>query len=210
MARRETFPEVRAAADTALREALRGVILSVLGKLPATVFAAGEPPVVASYAPIIGEPGGSALPAMLAEVKPRCRVLLPVVRPDLDLDWAEYTGPDSLRIGKMGVREPVGPPLGPGAIAEAALVIVPAVAVDLAGVRLGRGGGSYDRALARVPDNVEIIAPLYRGELFTRLPSEPHDRPVTTVLISDAAGTAARLASTRGPHRTDEPLSPFS
>ena len=69
-------------------------------------------------------------------------MLLPVLRPDGDLDWASYEGPDSLRPGPRGLTEPAEPPRGPGAIASADLVLVPALAVDHSGLRLGRGGGS--------------------------------------------------------------------
>ncbi len=105
--------------------------------------------------------------------------LLPVLCPDLDLDWAEYTG--ALVPGRFGLREPAGPRLGPAAIGSASLVIVPAVAVDRRGVRLGRGGGSYDRALARVPAGTMIVAALYDGELVTALPADEHDVRVTAV-----------------------------
>jgi 5-formyltetrahydrofolate cyclo-ligase len=60
-------------------------------------------------------------------------------------------------------------------------VIVPALAVDRRGVRLGRGGGSYDRALSRVPVGTPIVAALYDGELLDALPADPHDVRVTGV-----------------------------
>ena len=66
------------------------------------------------------------------------------------------------------------------------MVVVPAVAVDRAGVRLGRGGGSYDRVLARVPPGVPVIALLYDGELCAALPAGPHDRRVTAVVTPSA------------------------
>ena len=77
-----------------------------------------------------------------------------------------------------GLLEPCEPPRGPGAVAHADLVIVPALAVDRRGTRLGRGGGSFDRALARVGPDVPVVALLHEGELLDRVPAEPHDRPV--------------------------------
>jgi len=135
-------------------------------------------PTVAAYAPLPGEPGGPELPGALAAA---CgRLLLPMLCPDHDLDWAAYRG--ALVPAGRGLREPPGPPLGPTAVATASLVLVPAVAVDRRGVRLGRGGGSYDRALARVPPGTPIVAALYDGELLDEVPEQPHDRRVTAVV----------------------------
>jgi 5-formyltetrahydrofolate cyclo-ligase len=75
----------------------------------------------------------------------------------------------------------VEPARGPGTVARADVVLVPALAVDESGIRLGRGGGSFDRALARVSGQVPTIALLYDEELVGRLPSEPHDRAVRAV-----------------------------
>ena len=120
---------------------------------------------VAGYVPLGTEPGGAPLPDELAEA---CdRLLVPLMLPDRDLDWTVYD--DDTR-------------LGPAAIAEAELVIVPAVAVDRSGIRLGRGGGSYDRALARVPDGTLVVAALYHDELVAALPFEDHDRRVHAVV----------------------------
>lgn len=102
-------------------------------------------------------------------------VLLPRLQPDGDLDWASYEGPDSLAPGPRGLLEPTEPPRGVTAITSADLIIVPALAVDRNGERLGRGGGSYDRALARVGPAVLTLALLYDGELVGQLPSGPQD-----------------------------------
>jgi 5-formyltetrahydrofolate cyclo-ligase len=135
-------------------------------------------PTVAAYVPLPGEPGGPELPDTLAAV---CgRLLLPVLLPDLDLDWAGYAG--TLVPAARGLREPPGPRLGPGAIADADLVIVPALAVDRRGVRLGRGGGSYDRALARVDPGTRVVAVVFDGELLDEVPEQPHDRRVDVVV----------------------------
>lgn len=135
---------------------------------------------VAAHAPFGAEPGGAELPAVLRQAG--LRVLLPVLLPDRDLDWAEYAGPESLVAGPRGLREPAGPRCGVAAVARVDAVVVPAVAVDVRGVRLGRGGGSYDRALARVPAGVPVVALLHDGELVAAVPAEPHDRSVTAVV----------------------------
>ena len=107
------------------------------------------------------------------------RVLLPVLRADDDLDWAEAG--DGLVEGRRGLREPAGPRLGVDAVAACGLVVVPALRVDRRGVRLGRGGGSYDRALARATGLV--VALLHDGELVDALPADPHDVPVHAVAL---------------------------
>jgi 5-formyltetrahydrofolate cyclo-ligase len=108
-------------------------------------------------------------------------VLLPILLPDSDLDWASYEGPDSLVPGPHGLREPGEPPRGTDTVRRADVVLVPALAVDGSGNRLGRGGGSYDRALARVAPLIPAIALLYDDELLDTVPAAPHDRPVTHV-----------------------------
>jgi 5-formyltetrahydrofolate cyclo-ligase len=108
-------------------------------------------------------------------------VLLPVLLSDGDLDWASYEGPDSLVPGPRGLLQPGERRRGVTAITSADLVIAPAVAVDRAGRRLGRGGGSYDRALARVGPAVLTMALLYDDELVAHVPAGEHDQPVRAV-----------------------------
>jgi len=132
---------------------------------------------IACYWSIGTEPATHGL--VYALWKHGATVMLPVLREDYDLDWAVYDGPDSLAPGRHGLLEPVDTRRGVDAIRTAALVIVPALAVDrVTGVRLGRGGGSYDRALARVGPNVPTVALLHEGELIDGVPAEPHDRAV--------------------------------
>lgn len=130
---------------------------------------------VAAYVSFGGEPGtGLLLEGLLAAGK---RVILPVLQPDNDLDWAVHTGP--LVPAGRGMLEPAGPVLGRDAVATADVVLVPGLAVSHAGERLGRGGGSYDRALARVPAGTPVWVLLYDDEVGVAVPVEPHDRPVT-------------------------------
>lgn len=129
-ARRSLSPEARRAAALALsRTAL---------ELPELADAR----TVAAYVSVGGEPGTrELLDALRAAGK---RVLLPLLLPDNDLDWAVYEGPDSLaeaaHPGKMRLLEPAGPPLGPDAVTGADAVLLPGLAVDRRGMRLGRGG----------------------------------------------------------------------
>jgi 5-formyltetrahydrofolate cyclo-ligase len=144
----------------------------------------GLPATVCAYWPVSAEPGS---PALLDELVRRgCRVLLPVVSilagPAAPLDWAEYTGAASLRAGPLGLREPAGPRLGCAAIATAVLVLVPALAVDRHGVRLGRGGGHYDRTLPLATPGTPLVAIVRDDEVLASLPVQPHDVPVTAAL----------------------------
>jgi 5-formyltetrahydrofolate cyclo-ligase len=134
---------------------------------------------VAAYVSIGTEPDTQGL--IFALWKRGTYVLLPVLLPGGDLDWASYEGPDSLAPGPRGLLEPREQRRGVTAITSADLVIAPAVAVDPAGHRLGRGGGSYDRALARVGPAVLTIALLYDGELVSHVPTSQHDQPVRAV-----------------------------
>jgi 5-formyltetrahydrofolate cyclo-ligase len=174
--RREVLAARRAMStaerDTADRALMAGAVDLVRGMA-----------IVAAFVPMPGEPGGAGLPDGLAAVV--STVLLPVLLPDRDLDWAQYQGPDSLGGpggGPALLREPSGPRLGPDAVASVDALLVPALAVDRTGVRLGRGGGSFDRALARVGPDTAIVALLYDGELRVDLPAESHDRRVTAVI----------------------------
>ncbi len=131
---------------------------------------------VAAYVSGPGEPGtGVLLDALLAAGR---RVILPVLLPDDDLDWADYGGAGSLRSARRGLLEPDGPPLGTDAVAGADVVLVPGLAVSPDGLRLGRGGGSYDRALGRVPVGTFTCVLLHHDEVGLDVPGEPHDRRV--------------------------------
>jgi 5-formyltetrahydrofolate cyclo-ligase len=113
-------------------------------------------------------------------------VLVPRVLADLDLDWCRWAGASALVSGLRGPRgllEPPGEALGVAAVARADLVLVPALAVGRDGTRLGRGGGSYDRALARVPAATPVAALLYEDELLETVPAEPHDRRVSAAVL---------------------------
>jgi 5-formyltetrahydrofolate cyclo-ligase len=157
----------RKAAGRALRDAVLG--------LPE----AGMAGTVAAYVSVGTEPETSGL--VFALWKRGSYVLLPVLRADFDLDWASYEGPDSLAPGPRGLREPVERRRGVAAVTSADLIIVPALAADRRGYRLGRGGGCYDRALARVGTAVPTIALLYDGELLDEVPAGPLDQQVRAV-----------------------------
>ncbi|WP_443334384.1 5-formyltetrahydrofolate cyclo-ligase [Streptomyces sp. MMBL 11-1] len=138
---------------------------------------------VAAYVSVGREPGTRAL---LESLRGRgVRVLLPVLLADNDLDWAAYEGPEHLLPAGRGLLEPGGPRLGPAAVLEADAVLLPGLAADGSGMRLGRGGGSYDRVLSRLTAagaHPSLVVLLYDAEVVARVPSEPHDRPVDAVV----------------------------
>ena len=163
---RTTDPE-RAAAGRSLRDAVL--------ELPETQMAG----TVAAYVSVGTEPQTRGL--VYAFWKRGTYVLLPLLLPGGDLDWASYEGPDSLAAGPRGLLQPTEPPRGVTAVTSADLVIVPALAVDRGGRRLGRGGGSYDRALARVGPAIPTVALIYDDELLDEVPAGHHDQPVRMV-----------------------------
>ncbi|NEC18679.1 5-formyltetrahydrofolate cyclo-ligase, partial [Streptomyces parvus] len=68
--------------------------------------------------------------------------------------------------------------------------LLPGLAVDGAGMRLGRGGGSYDRVLARLTAagaHPSLVVLLYENEVVARVPAEPHDHPVDAVITPAGA-----------------------
>lgn len=146
----------------------RAVAAAVLPHVPEDP-AAGAPPVtVASYEALPTEPPTTALNAALRDRG--VRVIVPVLLPDKDLDWVAWGGdPDAAR-------------LGTAAIGAAHLVVVPALAVDRRGRRLGQGGGSYDRALARRGPAAVTVAVVDDNGLLDEVPHEAHDAAVDAVV----------------------------
>lgn len=114
--------------------------------------------------PLAGEPGSLELLATLSASG--VEVLVPVTLADQDLDWAVWS--------PAGLSET----RGKSAIGRAELVLVPALAVALDGTRLGRGGGSYDRALVRIATDATVAALVFAEEVLTALPRGGWDRPV--------------------------------
>ena len=104
------------------------------------------------------------------------RVLVPLTLASFDLDWADAADPERTA-------------LGVAALADARLILAPALSVDAAGTRLGQAGGCYDRALPRAAASAVIVAVLHPGEFVGgRLPADSWDHPVDAVV--SAAGVA--------------------
>lgn len=136
---------------------------------------------VCAYVPVGSEPGSAAMLARLAGRG--ARVLLPVVRTSDDgtpmaLLWGEYR-PDALTSARFGLLEPPQPWLPAEALGEAEVIVVPALAVDRRGTRLGRGAGFYDRSLRWRRPATPLVAVVRDAELVDALPADAHDVPMT-------------------------------
>ena len=153
--------------------------------LAAHLHAVVEPgQTVCAYVPVGSEPG--SLELLDALMRRNVVVLLPVARASTDgtpmpLQWGRYL-PGELVEAPFGLREPPPPWLPAESVAQAAAVLVPALAVDRQGVRLGRGAGFYDRTLPLVDPGAALIAVVRDDELVERLPTEPHDVRMTHAL----------------------------
>ncbi|QCB94472.1 5-formyltetrahydrofolate cyclo-ligase [Cellulomonas shaoxiangyii] len=160
---------------------LRDQVAERLAAVVLTIPEVAHASCVSVYASRPGEPGTG--PVIEALAGRGVRLLLPVLGTGLQRDWAEYDGAHDLRERAPGrPPEPGTPPLGADAVRDADVVLVPALAVDAAGTRLGQGGGWYDRVLAHVRPGVPVVALVHADEVLgVPLPREPHDRPVSAV-----------------------------
>lgn len=113
------------------------------------------------------------------------RILLPRLGSGLDIGWGEYSDLPLEDLGMHRPQEPSGDTLPADALAQAGLVLLPALLVDIHGTRLGRGGGWYDRALAHCAPGTPMVAICWPWEVaHTDLPRERHDIPVTGTFTS--------------------------
>jgi 5-formyltetrahydrofolate cyclo-ligase len=168
-AREELLARRRAMTAEARAEAAEAIALHVLA-VPVVARARR----VACYLSMPSEPGtGPLIERLLAG---GTEVVVPVSLQDHTLDWVAYDPAAPLVTTPLGIPEPAGERLGPDAPNGCDVVIVPALAVDHAGHRLGRGAGYYDRALAGV--RVPLCALVFTHELLPVVPHEPHDVPV--------------------------------
>lgn len=110
------------------------------------------------------------------------RVLLPVSRDDGLLDWAVAQPGHDAREGLFGLPEPTGKLLGPIAVNDVDLMIVPAAAVDRTGMRLGWGRGYFDKTIGSMLHCPPVYAVVYDTEYLDEVPRDVHDQPVTGVV----------------------------
>ncbi|GAA1970625.1 5-formyltetrahydrofolate cyclo-ligase [Microbacterium deminutum] len=110
------------------------------------------------------------------------RVLLPVTRADGLLDWSVATADGDIAEGMFGLPEPVGDVLGPIAVNDVDLLVIPAAAVDRRGMRLGWGRGFFDKTIGSMERCPPVYAVVFDSELVDEVPSDLHDQPVTGVV----------------------------
>ena len=110
------------------------------------------------------------------------RVLLPISRDDGLLDWAVATADGDIAEGLFGLPEPVGEVLGPIAVNDVDLLIIPAAAVDHTGMRLGWGRGYFDKTIGSMERCPPVYAVIYDSELVDEVPRDVHDQPVTGIV----------------------------
>lgn len=187
----------RQQSDTADSLAARGARLaSTVLSDPEVAAACARGAVVTCYASMTTEPPTDALLDRLSEAG--ATVLLPVIRGERQMHWTRYEGPLSLThtsaAPSLGsIREPVGEPVATTPLELIALspavLLLPALAVDESGARLGQGGGYYDTLLAELPDfahggplRIALVGP---GEVLEggTIPTQPHDQQVDRWLV---------------------------
>ncbi len=147
-----------------------------------------EAKVIASYYSYGDEPSTSDIHSEI--LRRGVRLLLPRLLPDNDLEWVLWDGNENSLAAHGKIQEPHG--FGFTPLNQIDVVIVPALRVDRSGNRLGQGGGSYDRALARL--NSWKIALVHHAELSSEaLPAEPHDQRVDAAATPDLIARFARV-----------------
>ncbi|WP_306232128.1 5-formyltetrahydrofolate cyclo-ligase [Agrococcus beijingensis] len=109
------------------------------------------------------------------------RVLLPIIRSDGLLDWAEHDGTETIE-ATLGIPEPTTEALAPSALDEVDLMLIPATAVGRDGSRLGGGRGFFDKTIASMRECPPVYAVVHDEELFDSVPHAAYDQPVDGVV----------------------------
>jgi len=165
--RRITTPKARQAADTAIT----GHLIELATRLGSASIAA--------YLSTADEPGTRDFLTWACEHD--ISVLLPISREDGLLDWAPYDGQDEDE-DLLGMPTPTSELLGPIAINEVDLILVPAASVDRTGMRMGWGRGYFDKTLGSMQTCPPVYAVIFDDELVENVPSERHDQAVDGVV----------------------------
>ena len=173
---RAELRERRQLLSDAQRESAASAIAERLDDLIAELGAAS----ISCFLSTTTEPGTRDF--VKAAVRRGIRVLLPVTRADGLLDWAVASDDDEISEGLFGLPEPAGEVLGPIAVNDVDLMIIPAAAVDRTGMRMGWGRGYFDKTIGSMEKCPPVYAVIYDSEVLDSLPSEVHDQPVNGVV----------------------------
>jgi 5-formyltetrahydrofolate cyclo-ligase len=116
-----------------------------------------------------------------------CEILLPRCRDNAPgiMDAYAVTSREDLGPGCFGLIEPRADLARPVPAPQPEVILVPALAYDRRGFRLGFGGGYYDRFLPLLTFRPLLIGPAYAFQLLERLPVEAWDQPVDLVVTPD-------------------------
>lgn len=109
------------------------------------------------------------------------RVFYPVLRPGGTTQLIRLESAGKLRLGPFGILEPSGEEQLPDVWQDALFIVVPGLAFDLNGNRLGRGKGWYDRLLKRLGENAVAAALAYDCQIVDQVPVEPWDERVAYI-----------------------------
>jgi len=169
---RERRQQLSDAQREAAAEGIREQLLALIDRLGARS--------VSCFLSTPSEPG--TRPFIAAATARGVRVLLPLTREDGLLDWAVATPGGEEIQSAYGVPEPVGEVLGPIAVNDVDLMIIPAAAIGANGMRLGWGRGFYDKTLGSMDRRPPVYAVIYDSELVDSVPEDVHDQPVTGVV----------------------------
>lgn len=136
-----------------------------------TTFLGRRPGVVAAYVPLPGEVDLAGLLDIGADV-----IALPCMEPDGTVSWRRDEG--RRQRNRLGFDQPSAdlPVVDP---VDFDLLLVPGRLFDHHGIRLGRGGGHYDRLLPRLRPGAAVVGVTVDERIVPRLPTDQHDRPMT-------------------------------
>jgi 5-formyltetrahydrofolate cyclo-ligase len=178
-AKRALRAELRERRQLLTPQAREAASAGIRAQLDALVDALGATS-ISCFLSTTTEPGTREFVA--AAVERGIRVLLPVTRTDGLLDWSVATRDLDIAEGMFGLPEPVGELLGPIAVNDVDLLVIPAAAVDRAGMRLGWGRGYFDKTIGSMDRCPPVYAVVFDSEVLDEVPSDLHDQPVTGVV----------------------------
>lgn len=177
MTKRELRQQIRQQKGHFGKDTLREMSLPIVRRL-LDLPAVRQAQVVMAYASLPDEvQTDTLLSALLASGK---TVLLPKVVNGEEMEVRQYTGAADLAEGAFHIMEPVGSRFT--ALERIAVVIIPGMAFDADGHRLGRGRGYYDRFLQQLPPTTQKVGVCFPFQRMDCVPSEPHDVVMDTLV----------------------------